>query len=172
MIAAADVCYFKDWAVAAAILFCDWSSERPEVELRQRIEKVEPYEPGNFYRRELPGLMRVLEPVRNQLETIVIDGYVWLGSENRSGLGAHLYEAFGRKIPVIGVAKSAFRSGGNAKLVWRGGSRRPLYVSSVGTHLTVAAKHIESMRGPHRIPTLLKIVDALCRGLGRTLDQG
>lgn len=46
--------------------------------------EIAPYQPGEFYRRELPCLLAVLAcgPVA---EVIVVDGYVWLGPE-RAGL--------------------------------------------------------------------------------------
>ena len=40
---------------------------------------------------------------------------------------------------------------------------RPLYVSAVGVDLVNAADNIRRMHGPHRLPTLLKQVDGLCR---------
>ena len=101
--------------------------------------------------------------MKDRVETIIVDGYVWLGPENRPGLGAHLYEALGKQVPVIGVAKSMFRGATNAEAVLRGRSRRPLYVTAAGMDPVIAAKNIQGMHGPHRIPTLLKRVDQLCR---------
>jgi deoxyribonuclease V len=163
MIAAVDVHYFKTGGTAAGVLFKHWTSERPEVELGESIERVEPYEPGSFYRRELPCLLKLLEPVKNRVETVIVDGYVWLGPGNRPGLGAHLFKALDEKIRVIGVAKSIFSRATNARAVLRGRSRRPLYVTAVGIDSLVAAEHIRTMHGAHRIPTLLKRVDELCR---------
>ncbi len=163
MIAAADVHYFQDWAVAGAILFEHWRSEQPVVAVRQSLAKVAPYEPGHFYRRELPCLLKVLERVKNQFEIVVIDGYVWLDDGDCPGLGAHLHQALGEKIPIIGVAKSKFKETRCAKSVLRGCSRRPLYVTTVGIEAPVAARYIQSMHGGHRIPTLLRMVDRLSR---------
>lgn len=163
MIAAVDVHYFGTSATAAGVLFSHWTSERPECELRESVERVEPYEPGSFYKRELPCLVKMLMPVNNLLSTVIVDGYVWLGSEDRPGLGGHLYRELGGRIPVIGVAKSIFSGATNAQSVLRGRSRRPLYVTAVGMDPIVAADHIQTMHGPHRIPTLLKRVDELCR---------
>jgi len=128
----------------------------------ERITEVEAYQPGQFYRRELPCLLRVLTNVTEPLEAIVIDGYVWLG-ENRPGLGAHLYEALARSVPIIGVAKTHFR-GAVAEEVCRGDSRRPLFISVAGLSAQTAADHIRSMHGPYRLPTMLAKVDHLCRG--------
>jgi deoxyribonuclease V len=163
MIAAVDVWYSGTGATAGGVLFTHWTSEQPARELREFIERVKPYEPGSFYKRELPCLLKLLEPVKDRVEAVIVDGYVWLGPENRPGLGAHLYEALGKKVTVIGVAKSMFRGATNAKAVLRGRSRRPLYVTAAGKDSVIAAKNIQGMHGPHRIPTLLKRVDQLCR---------
>ena len=63
---------------------------------------------GEFYRRELPCLLAVLQNIPKP-DVIVIDGYVWLGS-GHSGLGAHLYDALNQTGAVVGVAKSRFHS--------------------------------------------------------------
>lgn len=47
----------------------------------------------------------------------------------RPGRGAHLYEALGRGVAVIGVAKSRFVKAEPVEPVLRGRSRSPLYVS-------------------------------------------
>lgn len=163
MIAAVDVCYSETGATAGGVLFTHWTSERPARELWEFIERFEPYEPGSFFKRELPCLLKLLEPVKDRVETVIVDGYAWLGPESRPGLGAHLYEALGEQTPVIGVAKSVFRGAANAEAILRGRSRRPLYVTAAGMDSVIAAKNIQGMHGPHRIPTLLKRVDQLCR---------
>jgi deoxyribonuclease V len=161
MLACVDVDYRAVGAVAACVLFRAWSDAESADELLQTIADVEVYQPGQFYLRELPCLMSVLAKVSDPLETIVVDGYVWLGEQN-SGLGAHLYEALGRRVPVVGVAKTRF-AGVSAEVVQRGGSRRPLYVSAAGLDPGTAARHVQSMHGEYRIPTLLRRVDQLCR---------
>lgn len=161
MLACVDVDYRADGAVAACVLFRAWSDAESSGECVEAIAHVEAYQPGEFYRRELPCLLRVLAAVSEPLETIVVDGYVWLGEEKR-GLGAHLYEALGQGVSVIGVAKTRF-AGAAAEMVQRGGSRRPLYVSAAGLHALTAAGHIQAMHGPYRLPTLLRRVDRLCR---------
>jgi deoxyribonuclease V len=162
MIACVDVDYRDSEAVAACVLFGEWTDAASAAEYVERITNVEEYQPGQFYRRELPCLLRVLANVTEPLETIVIDGYVWLG-ESRPGLGEHLYEALARSVPIIGVAKTHFH-GSVSEEVRRGASRRPLFVSAAGVDARTAAEHVRSMHGPHRIPTLLSKVDQLCRG--------
>jgi deoxyribonuclease V len=163
MLACVDVDYRDDQAVAACLLFSAWPDEQPAAERVQRIARVEPYQPGQFFRRELPCLLSVLATVAERLEAVVVDGYVWLHDTDSPGLGAHLYEALRRAVPVIGVAKTRFASARGAREVVRGDSRRPLYVSSAGLDVDEAARNVQSMHGPYRIPTLLKRVDHLCR---------
>jgi deoxyribonuclease V len=162
MFACVDVDYRETEAIAACVLFQAWSDADSAGERVEEIACVEPYQPGQFYRRELPCLLSVLGTVAEPLETIVVDGYVWL-AEEKPGLGAHLYEALGRSVPVIGVAKTHF-AGARAEAVRRGGSRRPLFVSAAGFDPVTAARHIQAMHGPYRLPTLLRKVDQLCRG--------
>jgi deoxyribonuclease V len=163
MLACVDVDYRESHAIAACVLFRRWSDDHAASSRVERFEPVAAYEPGAFYRRELPCLLAVLGGVTEPLETIVVDGYVWLGREGQPGLGAHLYEALRRAVPVIGVAKTAYAGDGAARAVLRGASARPLFVTAVGVDLDEAAGHVGAMHGSHRIPTLLKEVDRLCR---------
>jgi deoxyribonuclease V len=155
-----DVDYRGDAAVAAAILFLDWGSPQAVAEHAVRIEGVAPYRPGAFYERELPCIRAVLARNHWPLAAIVVDGYVWLGAQ--PGLGAHLYAALGDSVPVIGVAKNPFHDAPAAE-VRRGDSKKPLYVSAAGMTAEAAAGCIRRMHGEHRLPTLLKAVDRLCR---------
>ncbi|QSQ22099.1 endonuclease V [Pyxidicoccus parkwayensis] len=162
MLACLDVDYRADLTVAACVLFRDWPDGAESSHRVDHGPPAAPYEPGQFYRRELPHLLRVLGMVQEPLEAIVVDGYVWLG-EDRPGLGAHLYEALGRTVPVIGVAKTAYVTTGPALPVLRGQSLRPLFVTAVGIDTAKAADCVRRMHGPSRIPTLLNRVDRLCR---------
>ncbi|WP_426755661.1 endonuclease V [Myxococcus sp. Y35] len=162
MLACLDVDYRPDLTVAACVLFRGWADATESSHLVERGPPAEPYEPGQFYRRELPHLLRVLARVEVPLEAIIVDGYVWLGEE-RPGLGAHLYEALHRKVPVIGVAKTAYVTTGPSVPVLRGKSLRPLFVGGAGIDAVTAAEHIRRMHGASRTPTLLRRVDQLCR---------
>lgn len=162
MLVCMDVDYRTEVSVAAGVLFREWTDGAEAGHVVERGPPAEPYEPGQFYRRELPHLLRLLAAVSEPLEALVVDGYVWLGEE-RPGLGAHLYEALGRRVPVIGVAKTAFHSSALARPVLRGQSQRPLFVTAVGLDAAEAAEHVRGMHGPSRLPTLLSRVDRLCR---------
>jgi len=163
MIAALDVHYGPEGAAAAGILFDDWASDRTILHVMETVAETAPYEPGNFYKRELPCLLKVLAKMPDTFRTVIIDGYVWLGPDARPGLGAHLFRALGEKIPVVGVAKSAYKATTNAIPVLRGRSRRPLYVSAIGMDVSEAAGNVARMHGPYRVPILLKLVDRLAR---------
>ncbi|RKG95158.1 endonuclease V [Corallococcus carmarthensis] len=162
MLACVDVDYRPDVTVAACVLFRAWTDGREAAHLVERGPVAAPYEPGQFYRRELPHLLRVLADVQEPLEAIVVDGYVWLG-EDKPGLGAHLYEALCRAVPVIGVAKTPYVTTGPALPIVRGHSLRPLLVTAIGMETATAAEHIRRMHGKSRMPTLLTQVDRLSR---------
>src|SRR4051794_31789269 len=163
MIACVDVDYRDGGAVAACVLFRAWGDGESAAERVEHISRVEQYQPGQFYRRELPCLLSVLGGVAEPLEIVVVDGYIWLSDATRPGLGAHLYEALGRAVPVVGVAKTHFAGVSAARKVLRGDNRKPLFVTAAGLDVDKAAEHVRAMHGPFRIPTLLKRVDHLCR---------
>jgi deoxyribonuclease V len=164
MIACTDVYYRATQAIAGCLLFRDWPDDRSYLELTDRVEKPAAYEPGRFYRRELPALLSVVERLPDRPNVIVIDGYVWLGQESYPGLGAYLYQALGGTSAVIGVTKTLFKEGPAVRGIRRGTSVRPLYVTAAGMDLNEAAERVVQMHGKFRIPTLLKKVDRLCRG--------
>lgn len=166
MIAFLDVGYRTTGARAACVLANNWNDDSAIGSYVVDMASVEAYEPGQFFRRELPCLMEVLRLLPLQPAAVVIDGYVWLASKERPGLGAHLYEALGRKIPVIGVAKTAFagvEASEEVIKVLRGNSRRPLFVTAVGLDLEQAAKWVKTMSGMYRVPALISAADRLSR---------
>ena len=162
---AIDVQYDGNTAVAAGIIFPNWSSDELHRIIIKTVSDVAPYESGSFFKRELPCILLLLEEVTEELDAIVIDGFVTLGKENPNGLGMHLYNSINKTTPIIGVAKRAFIDTPTECEVYRGGSRKPLYVTSVGINLVDAKHYISAMHGKHRNPTLLKKVDQLCRGI-------
>jgi deoxyribonuclease V len=147
-------------AIAALVVAADAGFAAPFAEHVVRVGSVAPYRPGAFFERELPAVAAVLE-VAVPLELLVIDGYVTLDPAGRPGLGAHAHVRFG--IPVIGVAKTAFRAATHAVEVLRGDSTRPLYVTAAGLPDAEAARLVRAMAGPHRMPDALRRVDQLSR---------
>ncbi len=163
MIACIDVHYRGDRALAGCVLFRNWPDERPVHELVTLVTAIEPYEPGRFYQRELKPALHVLRQAPASPSTVVIDGYVWLDAEGKPGFGAHLFRALGETVPVVGVAKSRFKDAAFAVRVYRGSSKRPLYVTSAGIPPQAAADCVTRMHGDHRIPTMIRRVDLLAR---------
>ena len=170
MLACVDVGYNDSAARAACVTFEDWEDADPIGAYTLDIDQVEPYIPGQFYRRELPCLLAVLNQLPESPAAIVVDGYVWLDGGGRKGLGHHLYDALQQSVPVIGVAKTEFAGASQAVEIHRGSSQRPLFVTAVGIETDIAADYIRRMHGNSRIPTLLKRVDTLSR-LATTNDK-
>ena len=163
MILATDVDYREDKAIAAGVLFQHWNDPAPSTEIITPIASVAEYEPGRFYKRELPCLLELLKQLAQLPECIVIDGYVYLGNERKAGLGKHLYEALQGRVPIIGVAKTRFQDTPQETEVYRGGSTRALYVTAIGLDEAEAKALVPQMHGQHRIPSLLKRVDQLSK---------
>ena len=156
--------YRDGLAVAAGVWFRGWAAGAAEREATAVIREVADYTPGEFYRRELPCLLAVLAGGPPP-DIGVVDGYAWLGlahGAGRPGLGAYLYEALGRRVPVVGVAKTRFASA-EAVPVVRGGSRSPLWVTAAGVDPAEAAGRVAAMAGPYRVPALLRRADHLAR---------
>ena len=151
------------------LIFYNWTDEKPDDIIRVETTKFMPYVPGQFYKRELPGILELLKCIKLQeFDTIIIDSYIDLlldSGEIQGGLGRHLGDSLMNSkklnnIPdVVGVAKSKFgKTGKISEAVLRGISRNPLWVQSyLGD--SEAGKKIREMAGEGRIPTLLKLLD-------------
>jgi deoxyribonuclease V len=159
-----DVDYRADGsAVAACLVFGAWEDAASTAEHVARIPVVEPYEPGAFYRRELPCVLAVLEQTSTSFDVLIVDAYVTLDATGTPGLGAHLHAALGGTPAVVGVAKTRFAKATTALPVTRGTSAQPLWITAIGVDPEEAADRIRAMHGPHRVPTLLRRVDQLAR---------
>jgi deoxyribonuclease V len=160
--AAVDVCYLPSGGARAAIVVAagpdfavvdaEWTAE---------VSVAAPYRPGQFFLRELPPLRAVLADA-GPLHLIVVDGYVDLDPAGRPGLGAHVHHEFA--VPVIGVAKTSFRTATHAISVTRAGSAQPLFITAAGLPREEAASLVRGMAGRYRLPDALRRADALARG--------
>ncbi len=161
MILAVDVFYEQNRAKIVGLVFEQWTDAKYAQKIEKYKNDIAEYEPGAFYKRELPCIMDILADLDlTQLKYIIVDGYVFLDDEGKPGLGSHLYDALSVKVPVIGVAKTSFAN--NKKYVaevFRGTSQKPLFVTAIGEDLTKAAAKVHSMYGDYRFPTLLKELD-------------
>ena len=159
--AAADVHYLSTGgARAAAVVAADAAFSLVLAERTAVIPQVPAYRPGEFYLRELPALRAVVGGL-DGLGLLVVDGYADLDPGGRPGLGAHAHVEFG--IPVIGVAKSRFRTATHAVPVRRATSMRPLFVTAAGMPRCDAAELVRRMVGRYRLPDALRRADELAR---------
>jgi deoxyribonuclease V len=164
VIACLDVAYSHSAAAVACALIHSWDAAKAsQMLVRQFDGPAEEYEPGAFYKRELPLLQATISELGDRIETIVIDGYVWLSADELPGLGGRLFTSLGERIPVIGVAKNRFRNDTWSAPILRGTSQRPLYVTAAGIEQQRAAEFISRMHGDHRMPTILAAVDRAAR---------
>src|SRR5580692_3160222 len=141
--------------VAADARLSEIVAERTEV-----LAEVLPYRTGEFYLRELPPIRAVLHGL-SELSLLVVDGYADHNPGGRAGLGAHAHAEFG--VPVIGVAKTAFRTAAHAVPVLRGTSASPLFVTASGMPRDQAADLVRHMAGQHRLPDAIRRADTLAR---------
>ena len=75
MIAAFDVhCREDGLPSAAAILFHGYADEESTIEYDRLIAGVSQYMPGQFYRRELPCILSLLEQFNEAPDEMVVDG--------------------------------------------------------------------------------------------------
>ncbi len=166
MIVAVDVQYdsHDESARAGGLVFDGWAAQEPVAEFVTTLSGVLPYVSGEFYKRELPCILPLIQDVlsRFAIETIVVDGFVDLAA-GAPGLGRHLHTQLECEVEVVGVAKNYFQ-GAPATPITRGTSRNPLWISSTVDHLAAAA-YVASMMGESRIPLLLKRTDSLARAI-------
>jgi len=164
MIAIIDVGYSETQALAAAVIIENWTDPKPTKEYQIIIEPINEYISGEFYKRELPCILQLLATIEEDLSFIVVDGYVWLNNDKKPGLGAYLYEVMHGTLPIMGVAKNAFKQENQyAAEIYRGNSRKALYVTCEGMPIESAVNYIQNMTGSYRIPDVLKRVDQLSR---------
>lgn len=169
MILAFDTAYSGDRARTVCLALHDWSDAAPANVHSEILDGVAGYQPGQFYKRELPCILSLLRSIPlDDVEAIIVDGFVVLDDEGLPGLGAHLHAALNGRVPVIGVAKTNFATLHQLKAeVLRGTSARPLYVTAMGMPLADAATRVKSMHGDFRIPDLLKELDRLTKTPGQ-----
>ena len=161
MILAIDVHYRDNSAKVVCAVLQQWKDPVAVQYHIRHVNAVAEYIPGEFYKRELPCILAILQDIDlSTVSCIVIDGFVILDDTGKHGLGGHLYERLDRKVPVIGVAKSSFHQNTQYVIpVYRGESSNPLYITAIGTDLQQAADHIQEMYGGYRIPAVLKELD-------------
>ena len=163
MILAVDVDYRDRGASIAGIAFENLEDEDESGIFKSQLHGIEEYVPGEFFRRELPCILKLIQEHNINPDIIIVDGFVHLAGQNKPGLGIHLYNALNENVAVIGVAKKPFKGIARNCEVYRSRSKTPLYITNVGVQLEEAKRCIKLMSGKYRIPTLLKKADQVCR---------
>ena len=176
MILALDSYYKDDICNTSLVVFENIHSSEPVYTDTIYTKVTSDYIPGEFYKRELPGIIKILAKLKgehvdiwNKITIIITDSFITLKHEDEvwGGLGQHLYDylkSIGEDKIIYGVAKSNFCDSHLISYpVFRGTSSKPLYVQSVSTENTGVAFMIKNMHGEYRIPTMLKLVDQLSR---------
>ena len=172
MLLALDSYYKDDICNTSLVLFENEKSSVPIYTDTIYTKVKSDYIPGEFYKRELPGIKKIIKKLIKEhlgywdlTNAIIIDGYIILknNDDEWGGLGAHLYEyltKLGYNKIIIGVAKSKFGDCDKiSDIIFRGKSKTPLYVQTTA-NLCI---DITNMHGEYRIPTMLKLVDQKSR---------
>ncbi|WP_211226574.1 endonuclease V [Pedobacter glucosidilyticus] len=164
IILAMDVHYRENVAKAVGALF-KWESDAPNELIVKYIDDVSEYIPGEFYKRELPCIREIIDSADlNRIAVIIVDSHIYINNNREYGLGGKLWQELGQRIPVIGVAKSSFKDNQETITpIKRGNSKKPLYISSIGIELEVAARLILNMKGKYRLPDILKTLDSVTK---------
>jgi deoxyinosine 3'endonuclease (endonuclease V) len=90
---ATDVHYLPaGGARAAAVVAADAAFSHLVEDRVKLVPEVQPYQPGQFYLRELPPLHAVLDGLTG-MTLLVVDGYADLDPDGRPGLGSYAWPA-------------------------------------------------------------------------------
>ena len=165
MVLALDVHYKETGTAKAVGILFDWTAIQPKKVITEYVNMISDYIPGEFYKRELPCLLKIIEkaPLKD-IEAILVDGHIYVDNDGKYGLGGMLWEALNKQTPIIGLAKTSFFS--NKQTVnelYRGKSKKPLFLSVIGCDMEATAEKIKNMKGGYRIPTILKELDIITK---------
>jgi deoxyribonuclease V len=160
-----DTYYYDNKAKTVCLEFEEWNENKIFKIYSEITDNVEEYISGEFYKRELPCIISLLNQIDlKEVEAIIVDGFVYLDDDKKFGLGGYLYEKLNKEIPIIGVAKTNFATiEKHKKTLFRGESKKTLFITAIGIETEDALQKIESMDGEYRIPTLLKELDRLTK---------
>ena len=157
------------------VIFKEWTDREPEKIVSCHTKNFSPYIPGQFYKRELPGILELLSQVKlEEYDAIILDSYIDLVDKETGeiieGLGRHLINSLieNKKLHpglnIIGVAKSKFgKTGKISEAVLRGKSKKPLWIQSLRSVKEVR-NNIQGMFGENRLPSMLKTLDNSTKG--------
>jgi len=103
MIIVVDVYYTDNRAKTVGILFRNWDDAEPLDIIAAYTDNSLEYEPGSFYKRELPCIQSLLANGElDQLNAIIVDGYVYLSDDKKPGLGYYISFVAEQEGKVVG----------------------------------------------------------------------
>ena len=150
-------------ANAAAAAFDAWDVAEPIKTYVSPIAHVDKAVRGALDLRELACMLQLLQDHRLTPELVLIDGFVHLDADETPGVGQHLYQALGGKVPVIGVSKKSLPGLSAQFEVMREDEAPPLVVTCAGIDIGAAKVRLRSMHGRKRVPTLMKLAARLAK---------
>ncbi len=166
-----DLHFDSAGANVAALAFEEWDAAEPSRSFTSRIQHVEKAVRGELDLRALPCFLQLLREHELAPELIVINGLVHLDAQETPGLGRHLYHALGSSCAIIGAAKTAPPNLPDQFKLSREEEASPLFVSCVGLDLGAAKARLRAMHGRKRVPTLLKLVARMAKGLAQDEER-
>ena len=183
MIVAFDTYYYNGFSYTVGGVFESWADSNVSYYVTSKRDCIDAeYKSGELYKRELPCIMQCLSLIDiKNIDTIVIDGYVWLsedGKELTKGLGAKLSDSikmlYDVDIDIVGIAKNPFHVKiPNCFEINHGlNSSKPLFVTcSNPEHAKDYSVLVSRMHGDYRIPTILKGVDSKTREFAEKIEN-
>ena len=150
-------------AIAAAAAFDAWDAAEATKTYVSRIAHVEKAVRGELDLRELLCVMQLLREHGLEPELILVDGFVHLDANETPGLGQHLYQALGGKVPIVGVSKRSLPGLSVQFEVMREEEAPPLWVTCAGIDIGAAKARLRAMHGRKRVPTLMKLAARLAK---------
>ena len=138
-------------------IFNKWGDKHVSRFIYADVKVDSEYIPGKFYKRELPGILKLLEQVDlDEFDTIIIDGYVHLKELSyisdrgkfiegpiKRGLGCHLRTALSsyylerkpkKRLNIVGIAKTLYGDNSQYGMCYRGESKNPLYITGLNLY--------------------------------------
>lgn len=150
-------------AYAAAVAFDAWDAAEADKTCVSHIAHVEKVATGQLDLRELPCVMQLLREHSLEPELILLEGFVHLDADETPGLGQHLYQALGGKVPIVGVSKKRLPALSEQFEVMREEEAAPLVVTCAGIDIGAAKVRLRAMHGRKRVPTLVKLAARLSK---------
>lgn len=150
-------------ATVAAAACDEWDAAEATKTYVLRIAQVDKPVRGELDLRAIPCVMQLLREHSLSPEILLLDGFVLLDSNETPGLGQHLHQALGGRVPVIGVSRKGLPGLTAQFEVLREDEAPPLWVTCAGIDIGAAKARLRAMHGRKRVPTLLKLVARLAK---------